>query len=522
MTESTSGEVASREPILEIRSMSKTFPGTRALDDVSLDVYDGEIHALVGTNGSGKSTLIKVLAGYHPADEGSHVAIAGVAINVTGHTPVRSSALRFVHQDLGLVLELDVLDNLALHGGFARTRSGAINWREQRRLAEELLAPFEVDIDIDRPLAEAAPVERTVIAIIAALQGWNAERGVLVLDEPTAVLPPNEVARLFTIIKGLRARGISVLYVSHRLDEIFEIADRVTVLRGGRRIMTEQVSSVSKGSLINSMLGKEMSIDFRVEVPVENDADTVLEVRGLRGRYASDVSFSLRRGEILGLAGLAGSGREEVPYALAGALNYEVEGAVRMPTKGEKWTTVGDTGSLDLAFVPADRGTEGIVDGLTVAENLTLSVLDEVGNRWFLSKRAERRFADEWASKLQVKMADSADPISTLSGGNQQKVLIGRCLVTKPEVLVLSEPTAGVDVGARRGIFELLTEQAGRGLAVIVASTDLDDLLSICSRVLVFQDGIIAQVLEGDSIQEDMLVKAVEGLDPTEVHRVHN
>jgi ribose transport system ATP-binding protein len=285
--------------------------------------------------------------------------------------------------------------------------------------------------------------------------------------------------------------------------------------------MTETVSSVNKGSLINSMLGKEMSIDFRVEVPVETDADTVLEVRDLRGRFVDGVSFQLRRGEILGLAGLAGSGREEIPYALAGALNYKLKGQVRMPASGSEWRSVGDTGSLNLAFVPADRGTEGIIDGLTVAENLTLSVLGEINNSWFMSKRSERRFANEWATKLQVKMADSADPISTLSGGNQQKVLIGRCLITKPDVLILSEPTAGVDIGARRGIFELLTEQAGDGLAVIIASTDLDDMLSICSRVLVFQDGVVTHELEGDAIKEDVLVGAVEGLDPTEVHRVH-
>jgi len=521
MPDSNSVDQKAQSPILEIRSMSKTFPGTKALDDVSFDIVDGEVHALVGTNGSGKSTLIKVLAGYHPADGGSEVFVAGEAINVTGHTPVRSHLLRFVHQDLGLVLELNVLDNLAMHGGFARAKTGGISWREQRRLAEELLEPFDIGIDVDRPLAEAAPVQRTVVAIVGALQGWDTDRGVLVLDEPTAVLPPDEVAHLFAIIKGLRNRGISVLYVSHRLDEIFEVADRVSVLRGGRRIITENVSAVTKGSLINSMLGKEMSIDFRVEVPVAPDANTVLEVRGLRGNFVNGVSFALRRGEILGLAGLAGSGREEIPYALAGALGYPMGGQVQMPSSSPEWKSVGDTGDLDLAFVPADRGTEGIVDGLSVAENITLSTLDEVGHSWFISKRRERRYANEWASLLQVKMADSNDPISTLSGGNQQKVLIGRCLATKPDVLILSEPTAGVDVGARRGIFELLTQQAEQGLAVIIASTDLDDILSICTRVLVFQDGVITRELEGDDVQEDVLVSAVEGVDTTEVHRVH-
>jgi ribose transport system ATP-binding protein len=507
---------ATETPILRVASVSKTFPGTKALDDVSFSIRAGEVHALVGTNGSGKSTLIKVLAGFYHADPGSEAWVDGEPFHVTGRATLHSDALRFVHQDLGLVLELNTLDNLALHGGFQRSRMGRIDWRAQRRVTEELLAPFDLTLDVMRPLSEASPVERTVVAIAAALQGWQTDRGVLVLDEPTAVLPPHEVTRLFKIINDLRRRGTSVLYVSHRLDEIFELADRVTVLRGGRHIVTEPMEHVTKSSLVAAMLGVEMEADYRADVQTDLHTDVVMEVRHLFGRFSRDVSLSVRRGEILGLAGLAGSGREEVPYALAGALPYPVEGEVRMPDVDPEWKPAGNTKGLALAFVPADRGTEGVIDGLTVAENITLSVLDKVGRGWFLSKRSEAKFADEWAGRLSVKMADSSDPVATLSGGNQQKVLIGRCLATKPEVLVLCEPTAGVDIGARRGIYELLAEQSRQGLAVIVSSTDLDDLLTICTRVLVFQRGVVTHEFRDDGIVEYSLVHAVEGLEETE------
>ena len=503
--------VALDTPILRIKGMTKIFPGTVALDDVDLEVRQGEVHALIGTNGSGKSTLIKVLAGYHSAEAGE-AWVGGEPFQVTGRVD-QSEALRFVHQDLGLVLQLNSLDNLALHGGYPKKSPNRIDWDKQRRMAFELLSTFDIGLNIDLPLSMATPVQRTVVAIAAALQGWNAERGMLVLDEPTAVLPPDEVGRLFEIIRGLKERGISVLYVSHRLDEIFECADRVTVLRGGKMIDTKNVADVDKKQLISLMLGKEMDAGYRVAHDPAKDAETVLEVRGLTGHFAKDISFELRRGEVLGLAGLAGSGREEVPYAIAGATAIEFGGEVRMPAAGIDWKPVGDVEGLKLSFVPADRGSEGVIDGLSVEENLTLSILHDFGSNWFLSKRKERRIADELSKTMTVKVADLADPITSLSGGNQQKVLIGRCLASQPQVLVMAEPTAGVDIGARRGIFDLLAEQSQEGLSVIVASTDVDDLLSICTRVLVFQDGAIISELTGDAINETTLVQAIEGIE---------
>src|SRR3954447_15453872 len=255
-------------PVLEVRNLSKTFPGTRALDDVSIDIAPGEVHALMGQNGSGKSTLIKLLAGYHSADEGAHAELDGVAFEVGRSVP---DGLRFVHQDLGLILELSALDNLALHGGFARGFGGRVLWREQEIETRRVLEAFDVDLDIHRPLAAATPVERTVVAIAAALQGWQGGSGVLILDEPTAVLPHDEVERLFTMVREVRDTGTSVLYVSHRMDEIFALADRVTVLRGGRVIATRPVAELDAAALASLMVGADVDPDYRAPVAARPD-----------------------------------------------------------------------------------------------------------------------------------------------------------------------------------------------------------------------------------------------------------
>jgi ribose transport system ATP-binding protein len=503
-------DTATATDVVRMEHVSMTFPGTKALDEVDFSVRPGEVHALVGHNGSGKSTLIKILAGYHGADAGSQAWVSGQEIDITSEG-FRPPDLSFVHQDLGLVLELDALDNLALHGGFRTARFGRIDWAEQRAITEELLGVFDISLDLHQPLAAATPVERTVVAIAAALQGQRAGAGgLLVLDEPTAVLPINEVERLYTIVKDLRARGVSILYVSHRLDEIFELADRVTVLRNGRNVLTADMESVTKRSLVAAMLGFDMEPDYRAPVAEETGRPAVLEVRDLKGRYARKVSLTLHQGEILGLAGLAGSGREEVPYALAGAVDYPISGEVRAGGEQGHWQPVGRKAQLPLAFVPADRGGEGIIANMSVAENLSLSVLDRLGRTGHLSHREETRLIADWAERLGVKMAGADDLISTLSGGNQQKILIGRCLAKEPEVLVLCEPTAGVDVGARRGIYDLLAREARRGLAVVVSSTDLDDLLAVCTRVLVFNHGVVTDELHGEGIAEHALVHAIE------------
>src|SRR3954454_17959085 len=313
------------ETVLRIESLSKTFGGTRALIDVDLDIRSNEIHALVGQNGSGKSTLIKSLAGYHQPDLGARAWFGDDEFEL-GSQLDTDDRLRFVHQDLGHVLELGVMDNLALRGAYVRGRFGRIRWSEQESSTRELLARFGVELDLYRPLAEATPVERVVVAIVGAIQGWEAGSGVLVLDEPTAVLPPHEVEQLFELITEVRRSGASVIYVSHRLDEIFRLADRVTVLRGGHKVGTEDIRSMTPRALATLMVGEDVAPEFRAEIRTPSDAPPALEAQDLQSRYLNGVSFSLRKGEVLGIAGLPGSGSDQLPYVLAGGLGRAAGG----------------------------------------------------------------------------------------------------------------------------------------------------------------------------------------------------
>ncbi|MFE8958413.1 sugar ABC transporter ATP-binding protein [Streptomyces iakyrus] len=503
-------------PVLRVAGLSKRFGGTQALRDVDLEVAPGEIHALMGPNGSGKSTLIKILAGYHHAEPGAVAELDGEPFDLGQVTASRHDRLRFVHQDLGLVGELSAIDNLALSHGFARTAFGNIRWPEMERRTTALVERFGLGIDVRRPVGSATPVQRTVVAIAAALQGWEGRRGVLVLDEPTAVLPPGEVARLFDIVREVRDAGAGVLYVSHRMDEIFALADRVTVIRGGRRIATRPVAELSPRSLAELMAGEEMETDHRPALS-PGSAHPVLEVRDLWAGPLRGVGFDLARGERLGVTGLVGSGHEVVPYAVCGAHAGQVRGRVRLPERSERWTEARDAGRLGLPLVPADRAGEGVIGAFSVGENLTLPLLDRLRARsGRLRRRRESALAEDWIGQVGVRTAGRRPAgalITTLSGGNQQKVVMARCLAQRPPVLTLCEPTAGVDIATRLQLYDLIERQADEGMGVIVSSSDTQDLLALCTRVLVVRDGRIAREISGRNITEPALVHAMEGTE---------
>jgi ABC-type sugar transport system ATPase subunit len=493
---------------LRVHGLSKTFPGTRALSDVSIEIRAGEVHALVGQNGSGKSTLIKTLAGYHAPDPGANAELAGVPFAL-GHTV--PDGLRFVHQDLGLVLELNAMDNLALRGDFIRGFAGRVRWCEQEDETYRILERFDVELDIHRPLAEATPVQRTVVAIAGALQGWHGGGGVLVLDEPTAVLPHDEVERLLAMVREVQRSGTSVLYVSHRLDEIFEIADRVTILRAGQVVKTLPVAEVDQRSLAQLMVGSEVDPDYRAPVAARPDSPVVLELRDVHGRRLRGLDLDVHRGEILGIAGLPGDGVQDLPYLIAGHSPHPATGTMRLPMRSSEWSDVADAGRLEIPLVPADRGQEAIIPYFAVGENMTLSILDRLGSRARLDKAAERQLVERWTERLGVVTSSAEAPISTLSGGNQQKVVLARCLARDPELLVLAEPTAGVDIGTRVAIYELIAGLARDGLTVIVSSSDLGDLLAMCTRVAVLREGRVVAQLGGQGLTEHVLVNAIEG-----------
>lgn len=500
-------QLAGDVPVLSLADVSKTFAGTQALESVDLDIRAGEVHALVGQNGSGKSTLIKLLAGYHQPDPGSVARYNGEEFHLGQRDASGFSHIRFVHQDLGLVLEMSATENLALGAGFITGASGRVHWKEQEERTKTSLARLGVDLDTRKPLGAATPVERTIVAIASALTGWESGRGLLVLDEPTAVLPHTEVDRLLEIVRGIQRLGASVLYVSHRLDEIFKIADRVTVLRDGRVVGTRDAAELDTQSLAELMVGDRVDAAFRLARPPVLPGPSVLAVRDLAGGTLRRLTASVAPGEILGIAGFAGSGSEEVPYLLAGA-RAATGGEVKLAD--DPWKGASRLTSSGFPLVPADRQREAAVADFSVAENLTLRVLKGFTRAGAVSARREAEVVREWITKLQIKVASPHDSIMSLSGGNQQKVIMGRCLAAGPRVLVLAEPTAGVDVGTRQAIYELIGDLADRGLAVVVTSTDTTDLIALCSRVVVLSRGEQSAELVGDEVDERSLLAAME------------
>jgi ribose transport system ATP-binding protein len=483
-------------PVLEISHLSKSFPGTRALSGVDLTIDSGQIHALVGQNGSGKSTLIKILAGFHAPEEGSVVRVDGGDVQLGHATAARSAGFRFVHQDLALVDTMSVVENLAMGRGFQTGWAGRIRWRAERLRATEMLDSLGFEIDVRRPVGELSAAARTGVAIARALWEWEGHARLLVLDEPTATLPKAEVETLFESIRRVRDRGVGVLYVSHRLDEVFSIADRVTVLRDGKRVGTHRPAELDEQKLIALMLGE--AVTRAVGTSSANGGETVLRVRDLYGTVLDGIDFDVRAGEVVGFAGLTGSGREELLPMLFGASART--GTVRVGDRVVPAERPQAAIRSGLALVPADRLRQGAVFELPVSSNLTLTGMRSVrGPGGAIRRRAERGETREWMSRLDVRPPDPDRPLATLSGGNQQKVVIAKWLRLAPKVLLLDELTQGVDVGAKATIHALIRGAAEAGAAVVLASSDDEEICDLCDRVYILREGRIgAELSQGE------------------------
>jgi rhamnose transport system ATP-binding protein len=490
--------------LLVLTDIRKSFGGIRALDGVSFELQPGEVHALVGENGAGKSTLIKIITGALQADGGT-LAVDGQVLTANDPVISRSLGIAAIYQQPALFPDLSVAENIALGleptGWWRRVR-----WRVRRQRARELLARVGADIDPDAAVQRLTMPEQQLVEIARAL---GAQARVLIMDEPTASLSDREVERLLRVMRELRGQDVGIVYISHRLDELFQIADRVTVLRDGRSLGTRPMTGVDRAELIRLMVGREISsASPRRVVP---PGDTILELAGVGCRTSGvhDVSLSVRAGEILGLAGLVGAGRTELARVLFG-LSPADAGTIKLHGRPVVIDSPARAVQLGLAYAPEDRRRHGVILDLPVAANVTLAILDRVARFGWLDFARERAVTETFVRRLGIKTASIREPVGNLSGGNQQKVAVARWLATEPAVLILDEPTQGVDVAAKAEIHRLMNELAGRGLALLMISSDLPEVLTVSDRIAVMHRGtVVATIDHAGASQEQVLAMAL-------------
>ncbi|HEV3026936.1 MAG TPA: sugar ABC transporter ATP-binding protein [Planctomycetota bacterium] len=490
--------------LLSVSGITKSFAGVQALRGVSFDLAAGEVHALVGENGAGKSTLIKVMTGAHAPDSGS-IELDGRPVVHNSPLLSRTLGIAAIYQQPALFPDLSVAENMALGfepGGLWRL----IDWRARRARAKELLDRIGARIDPEATVGTLTMPEQQMVEIAKSLGG---RAKVLLMDEPTASLPEHEVENLFRVVRELRSQGVGILYISHRLDELYALADRVTVLRDGQTVATRPIREVERPELIRLMVGRELSAIFpKRDVP---QGDVVLETRrldcrdsGLRG-----ISLTVRAGEILGLAGLVGAGRTELARVLFG-LTPATGGELLLGGKPVKVRTPSEAVDLGIAYVPEDRRRHGVILELPVAANVTLAILRRLSRAGLLDFAREREIASSYVQKLAVKTPSIDAPTGNLSGGNQQKVALSRWLATEPKVLILDEPTQGIDVGAKSELHRLMVDLAERGLAILMISSELPEVLGMSDRVGVMRGGALVGILSrAEATQERVMALAL-------------
>ncbi|RKT86273.1 ribose transport system ATP-binding protein [Saccharopolyspora antimicrobica] len=486
---------------LELIGVSKTYPGVRALDAVDFDLRPGEVHVLLGENGAGKSTLIKMIAGAHRPDTGE-IRVDGRPVRFHGPEDAERLGIATIHQEMALVPQLTVAENIYL--GRPPRRFGVIDRREMRRRAAELIERMGLDLHVDAVVGELGVAHRQLVEIAKAL---SLDTRFLIMDEPTAVLSRAEVDRLFGIVGDLTAQDVGVVFISHLLGEVAEIGDRVSVLRDGAKV-AEVPADTDPDELVRLMVGR--TVDHQYPPREAEIGEVQLEVRGLTSHgVLADIGFTARAGEVVGIGGLVGAGRTELVRALFGADGYD-EGEVLVGGEPIPSGDIAAARAAGLALVPEDRAGQGLVLGASVAENLGLATLSDRTRAGLVDLAGQRRAAAESVQRLRIRTAGLDQPALTLSGGNQQKIVIGKWLLAQPRVLILDEPTRGIDVGARAEIYELINELARAGTTVLVVSSDLPELLGLSDRVLVLADGRLRGELNGaEATQERVLALAV-------------
>jgi rhamnose transport system ATP-binding protein len=505
--EETRAGGAEAAPIFRLDGVTKRFGGVVAVEDVAFDLRPGEVHALVGENGAGKSTLMKIVDGLYGPDEGT-LEVGGEATSFSSPRDAEASGIAMIPQELDLFPELTVAENLFVGRKRPRTGWGGLDWETMRGEARKRLDDLGVGLDATYAVKRLSAAEQQIVAIARALVG---EARAVIMDEPTSSLTERETRQLFGIIEDLTAEGVGVVYISHRLEEIFEISDRVTVLRDGHHIKTAPASELDAEELVRLMVGRPLNELFTRSQ--SSPGETVLEVRGLtRDEEFEDVDLALRRGEILGLAGLVGAGRTELAQSIFG-IRHPDSGGIFVDGEEAKIRSPQTAMERGIFYVPEERRSQGLILPFSIKNNITLSILDRISRLGFVS-RSERGIADRFMGELSIRGAEVSDPVNRLSGGNQQKVVVAKALAREPNVLLLDEPTRGVDVGAKSEIYRLMDDLAKEGKAILLISSELEEVLSMADRVLVMREGRISgEFSRIEATQESVMTAATGGTE---------
>lgn len=498
-----------KKPVLEVKAVSKHFSGVYALRDVNLQMYEGEVTAIIGENGAGKSTLMKIVSGvYHHYD--GDILLHGRKVDFQNPKEAAQSGVVIIHQELNLVPNLSIAENLFL-GNELKTAVGLLDYRAMEKKAGELLRSLHLTINPSTPVDQLRVGQQQLVEIARALLF---DSRVLIMDEPTSALSDFEVELLFRIIRDLKAKGVSIVYISHKLRELFEIADRYAVLRDGQSVGQGWMKDTCQDKLIQLMVGRDVTTLFRKE-PTCSECE-VMRVENLCFKHpvyrdellVNDVSFTLRKGEVLGIFGLMGAGRTEVMEAIFGLHPGSVSGRICIDGKEVKIRNVKDAIAAGLALVPEDRKLQGLILNMNVANNTSLAVLEQLTRFSFIQNKKERELSEQFVKRLNTKVSGTLLEVDKLSGGNQQKVVIAKWLATHPKVLLMDEPTRGIDVGAKTEIYKLISQLAGEGMGIIIVSSELPEIMAVSDTILVMSESKLTAVVSREDATEEMIMKA--------------